>query len=150
MRYIFLILVFFASHAFSFDRIPLNAKQLKKLVIGNTMIGSTCHSRSTYLLYFFKDGRLYFEKNNLPKETYLGYWKVKGHEIMSRWPTYRRKGWNILRYYHMGSNVYVPYNVNNACGPAGTFGYPFIVIKGIYRLDKVKHHDELKVLNGSV
>lgn len=27
-------------------------------------------------------------------------------------------------------NIYVPYNVNEACGPADTFGVAFMVFKG--------------------
>ena len=139
--------ILLAANCFAFNRMPLNAAQLRKLVVGNSMIGTTCHTGSTYLLYFYPDGKLYFEKNKQPHETYMGTWTIKGDEITSQWPTYKRTGLNILRYYKIGGNVYVPYNVNHACGPAGTFGHPFMVIKGIYTLKKLGKHSELEICN---
>ena len=123
---IFLLLI--ACNSYAFDRKPLSEQKLKKLVVGNTLIGLTCHSKSIYVLYFYPDGRLYFQKNVNPKQTYVGKWWVKGDRIYSNWPTYKDHT-NRLRYYHINGNVYEPFNINDACGPAGTFGHPFVVLK---------------------
>ncbi len=113
------------------------------------MIGTTCHTGSTYLLHFFPNGKLYFEKHSNPRQTYVGSWKIKGDEIMSQWKTYKRTGLNILRYYHVDNNVYQTYNVNDACGPAGTFGHPFMVFKGAYTLQKLKGQHQYPVCNNT-
>ena len=118
------------------NRLPLSNDELTQLVSGNTMIGFTCHSQSVYLLYFYPDGRLFFKKNASNKESRVGQWWVKDNEIMSQWKTYKRSGVNKLRYYHIDGNTYKPFNINNACGPAGTFGHPFMVFQGRYDLIK--------------
>lgn len=109
----------------------LNEGDLKILVSGNSILGHTCNTKSLYELYFKPDGDLLFRKNNSNQEIYVGKWWVKGNSIFSQWETYPKKGTvNELRYHHVLDEIYIPYNVNLACGPAGTFGRPFIVVKG--------------------
>ncbi|MCL1127819.1 hypothetical protein [Shewanella surugensis] len=109
----------------------LNATDLKILVSGNSILGHTCNTKALYELYFKHNGDLLFRKNNSNQEVYLGKWWVKGNSIFSQWKTYHKKETvNELRYHHLLDEIYIPYNVNLACGPAGSFGRPFIVVKG--------------------
>ncbi|MBS0358774.1 MAG: hypothetical protein JSS53_05875 [Proteobacteria bacterium] len=110
---------------------PLTEKKLKALVVNNTMLGHTCHSHSVYELFFAKDGTVVFRKSRDNSQVYIGKWWITGNHIFSQWKTYAKKpSINELEYYHIMSNIYVPYNVNDACGRAGTFGVPFMVLKG--------------------
>jgi hypothetical protein len=109
----------------------LTGNELNQLVADNTLVGHTCHSNSVYELLFEKDGTLIFRKSRDPKQIYIGKWWVKGRHIFSQWKHYLKKPTvNEIEYHHLMSNVYVPYNVNEACGPAGTYGLPFMVFKG--------------------
>jgi hypothetical protein len=137
------------NNELAFSSKALSGPELQKLVSGNTMIGTTCHTNTPYLLYFFPDGRLYFEKNNSDNKSYIGKWSIEGHNITSQWPNYKRTGKNILTYHHVTGNVYTPFNVNNACGPAGTYGRPFMVLQGAYTLKKLSGPSEFQMCKDS-
>ncbi|MSP52972.1 MAG: hypothetical protein EXR81_01805 [Gammaproteobacteria bacterium] len=110
---------------------PLTEKSLKKLIVENTVIGHTCHTNSIYELLFEKNGSLIFRKSRDKNQIYIGKWWVRGNHIFSQWNHYLKKPTvNELEYHHLMGNIYVPYNVNEACGPAGTYGVPFMVFKG--------------------
>ena len=110
---------------------PLNQEQLIQLVSGNSMIGTTCHSHALYELYFSPNGQLDFYKNHDHKQYYQGKWWVTGNIIHSQWPHYAKKpSENQVSYYHVIQNVYIPYNLNEACGPKGSFGQAFFIVKG--------------------
>lgn len=110
---------------------PLTEIELKKLVIGNSIVGHTCHGHAIYELYFKKDGTLIFRKSRHHAKVYYGKWWIKGDSIFSQWPTYKHKPTvNHLHYYHLTDNIYVPYNINEACGPANTFGIAFMAFQG--------------------
>lgn len=107
---------------------PLNSKQLLSLVSGNTEIGYSCR-KSLYELYFYPDGNVIFQKNR--QEIYMGKWWVNGNNIFSQWKSYQSKSHVLsLQYFHVLGNVYIVYNNNDACGPKGSFGHPFMLIKG--------------------
>lgn len=133
------------NNELAFSNKALSNDELQKLVSGNTMIGTTCHTNTAYLLYFFPDGRLYFEKNNLDNKSYMGKWTIEDNKITSQWPSYKRTGKNILTYHHIIDNVYAPFNVNDACGPKGTYGRPFVVLQGAYSLKKLNNPSEFEM-----
>ena len=110
---------------------PLTENELKMLVTGNSMIGHTCNSDVTYELYFEKNGTVLFRKAHQDKMFYVGKWWVKKDHIYSQWASYPTHAYvNELQFHHLMGNIYVHYNVKKACGPAGTFGSPFMVFEG--------------------
>ena len=110
---------------------PLNSSELRQLVTNNTLIGHTSHSRSIYELFFKDNGNVIFRKSRHNDEIYLGKWWIKNNEIYSIWKTYAKKATiNRLRYYHLIDNIYVAYNVNDACGAKNQFCNAFMVFHG--------------------
>ena len=110
---------------------PLTENELKILVTGNSMIGHTCNSDVTYELYFEKNGTVLFRKAHQDKTFYVGKWWIKKDHIYSQWASSPTHAYvNELQFHHLMGNIYVPYNVKKACGPAGTFGLPFMVLEG--------------------
>ncbi|GAB4187389.1 MAG: hypothetical protein Tsb0015_06030 [Simkaniaceae bacterium] len=111
-------------------RKSLTGDELKKLVSGNSMIGHTCRTGSLYELYFDPNGEVHFRKSGSNKEYHIGKWWVEDDAIFSQWKSYHRPNKNHLKYYHLLDEVYVPFNVNDGCGPKNSFGRPFMIIKG--------------------
>ncbi len=110
---------------------PLSGKELRELVVNSTMIGHTCTTHSVYELFFKADGTVIFRKSLDNHQVHKGKWWISNNHIYSQWKTYQKKpSINELDYYHLAGDTYIPYNIKDACGPAGTFGQPFLVIKG--------------------
>ncbi len=107
---------------------PLTKPDLNNSVIGNSIIGKTCRSESMYELYFSTDGTLLFRKNCDNNYLYEGRWGIEGQIITSIWPRYSNN-LNKLEYYRLAENTYIPFNINCACGPEGTFGHPFLIFE---------------------
>ena len=79
----FILCASYICNSYASEAKPLDSYALKKLVSGNTMIGTTSRSHSLYLLYFLPNGHLYFEKYSHPKEIHIGRWWIKKNMIMS-------------------------------------------------------------------
>lgn len=109
---------------------PLSNNALTQLVKGNSIISHTTHSHSLYQLYFYPNGKVLFRKAGDNKQVYLGKWWVKQNKIFSTWPSYKKGQINALQYYHLIDDIYVGYNMNDACGKAHTFCDAFMVVKG--------------------
>ena len=109
----------------------LTKQEILSRFIGNSEIGITNHSQSIYELYFPNGQEVILRKRKDDHcEVHNGTWTVDGEgTITSHWPSYSDK-YYIIRYLQLGQDTYGVYNVNNACGPAGSVCRNFIRIPG--------------------
>jgi len=112
-------------------RIFLSRDEVLRLFVGNSEIGLTNNTQSIYELYFPNDHDVIMRKRKEGKcEIHNGTWTVASDgTITSHWPTYSSMKY-VIKYVYLGRDTFSVYNVEDACGPAGTICREFIRVPG--------------------
>jgi hypothetical protein len=118
------------------ERKPLSGEELTRLVSGNTEIGRTNNSGSIYVLNFLRDGKVYLQKSLDKNQIHLGTWSIEGDVITTQWPTSKDGKESRMRYYHVKDTMYEIQDLDDDCGPKGTYCRAFIALPGLVHLEK--------------